>query len=551
MSSKILADRLREAIQGEVLFDSETLEKYSRDASLFKVRPQVVVFPKNEKDLERIVNFTLQNKKDFPNLSITARSAGTDMSGGAIGEGIVLDFTKHFSYQEVDLERLRAVVEPGVFYRDFEKITLPEHVSMPVYPASKGIAAFGGMIMNNCGSENSLRYGQMRDFVEKMDIVLANAKTYSFEKISMQQLESKKQQNDFEGEIYRRTFDLIDKNYDFIKSSKPKTTKNSSGYALWDVYDKEKGTFDMTQLFTGSQGTLGLMSSAKIRVVEMKEHKRLVTLFFKSWDDLPKTVNKLLPVGVQSMETFDDVTLKLGLRFMREIAKKVNTNYIKFLFKFWPEFIIGLKLGGLPKLIVLVEIAESSDLEADQKVKKVLDALKDSALHYRVIEDVEEAEKYWTMRRESFNLLREKVKDKQTAPFIDDVCVLPEHLPKFLPKLIKILDKFKIPVNIVGHAGDGNLHIIPLMNLNLKEERDKIVPASNEIYALVNQYKGTITAEHNDGIIRTPYVQQMFGEEMYKIFEQVKDIFDPNNIFNPGKKVRGSLQYMENHIVGK
>lgn len=551
MSSKVLADRLKEVIQGEVLSDAQTLEKYSRDASLFKVRPQVVVFPKNVSDLQRIINFIHQNKTDFPNLSITARSAGTDMSGGAIGEGIILDFTKYFNHQEVDLERLRAEVGPGVFYRDFEKITLPEHVSMPVYPASKGLAALGGMIMNNCGSENTLRYGQMRDFVEKLDMVLANGHEYTFKKLSMFELQTKMQQNDFEGEIYRKTFDLINSNYDLIQSSKPKTMKNSSGYALWDVYDKEKGTFDLTQLFTGSQGTLGIMSNAEIRVVELKEHKRLVTLFFKSWDDLPPAVNKLLPIGVQSMETFDDTTLKLGLRFMPEIAKKAKTNLIKFLLKFWPEFIIGIKLGGLPKLIVLVEIAEANEKDADAKAQQVVDALKGQSLHHRIIKDEEEAEKYWTMRRESFNLLRQKVKDKQTAPFVDDVCVLPEHLPKFLPKIIKILDKYKITVNITGHAGEGNLHIIPLMDLTKKTERDKIVPASNEIYKLVLEYGGTITAEHNDGIIRTPYVRQMFGDEVYKLFEQTKTIFDPNNIFNPGKKVGGSLQYMESHIVGK
>jgi len=551
MSSKVLADRLKEVVQGDVFADPQTLEKYSRDASLFKVRPQVVVFPKNISDLQRIVNFTQQNKRDFPNLSITARSAGTDMSGGAVGEGIILDFTKYFNHQEVDLELLRANVGPGVFYRDFEKITLPEHVSMPVYPASKGIAALGGMIMNNCGSENTLRYGQMRDFVEKLDMILSNGHEYTFKKISMKELQNKMQQNDFEGEIYRKTFELIDSNYDLIKSAKPKTMKNSSGYALWDVYDKEKGTFDLTQLFTGSQGTLGIMSNAEIRVVELKDHKRLVTLFFKSWDDLPSAVNKLLPIGVQSMETFDDTTLKLGLRFMPEIAKKSKTNLIKFILKFWPEFIIGIKLGGLPKLIVLIEIAEANEKDADAKAQQVIDALKGQSLHYRIIKDEEEAEKYWTMRRESFNLLRQKVKDKQTAPFVDDVCVLPEYLPKFLPKMIKILNKYKITVNITGHAGEGNLHIIPLMDLNKKSERDKIVPASNEIYKLVLEYGGTITAEHNDGIIRTPYVRQMFGDNVYKLFEQVKSIFDPNNIFNPGKKVGGSLQYMESHIVGK
>jgi len=551
MASSKLQDRLREVVHGEVLIDEQTLEQYSRDASLFKVRPKVVVKPKDAKDVEQIIRFVAANQKDFPGLAITGRAAGTCMSGGAVGEGIILDFTAHFNRENVDIANLKALVEPGVFYRDFERVTLPEHVSMPVYPASKGLAAFGGMIMNNCGSENSLRYGQMRNFVNRLKMVLANGHEYSFRKLNMDELQQKMQQSDFEGEVYRKTFELIDANYDVIKAAKPNVSKNSSGYALWDVYDKEAGTFDLTQLFTGSQGTLGLLTEAEIRLVETKEHQRLVTLFFNDWDTMPETVNELLPIGVQSMETFDDTTLKLGIKFMPEIAKKAGMNFFAFAMQFWPEAIIGLKIGGLPKLIVLVEIAEDSKKEADRKVAQVVEALKDNALHYRVITDMKEAEKFWIMRRESFNLLRQKVKNKQTVPFIEDFCVRPEVLPEFLPKLMKILKDNGIKANIAGHAAEGNLHIIPLMDLHKDTERDKIVRVANIVYDLIIEYKGTITAEHNDGIMRTPYVHKMFGDTIYKLFEKTKAIFDPHNIFNPGKKVGGTIEYLENHIVGK
>jgi FAD/FMN-containing dehydrogenase len=551
MASTNLQERLREIIHGEVLIDAPTLEQYSRDASLFKVRPQVVVKPKDTRDVEQLVRFVALNQPTFPGLAITGRAAGTCMSGGAVGEGIIVDFTAHFNHESVRLETLRATVEPGVFYRDFERVTLPEHVSMPVYPASKGLAAFGGMIMNNCGSENSLRYGQMRNFVTRLKMVLANGQEYSFRKLSMDELAQKKQQSDFEGEIYRKTFELIDANYDVIQAAKPNVSKNSSGYALWDVYDKAAGTFDLTQLFTGSQGTLGLLTEAEIRLVETKQHQRLVTLFFSSWDALPETVNELLPIGVQSMETFDDTTLKLGIQFMPEIAKKANMPFLKFLMQFWPEAMISLKLGGLPKLIVLVEIAEDSSEVADAKVAQVLEALKDNALHYRVISDVQEAEKFWIMRRESFNLLRQKVKNKQTVPFIEDFCVRTEVLPEFLPKLLAILKQYNIKANIAGHAGEGNLHIIPLMDLRDETERVKIVTVAKLVYDLIIEYKGTITAEHNDGIMRTPFVKQMFGAEVYGLFEKIKAIFDPHNIFNPGKKVGGTLEYLESHIVGK
>jgi len=206
---------------------------------------------------------------------------------------------------------------------------------------------------------------------------------------------------------------------------------------------------------------------------------------------------------------------------------------------------------GLPKVIILVQISENSEVVADRKAKEVINTLKDNKVYARIIKSEQEAEKFWVMRRESFNLLRNKVKDKQTAPFIDDFCVLPEKLPVVLPAILKILKDNKIPVNVVGHAGSGNLHIIPLMNLNDENERAKIAPVSTEVYDLVIKHGGTITAEHNDGIIRTPYVKQMFGEEMYNIFKEVKKIFDPKNIFNPGKKVGGTVAYMESHIVGR
>ncbi len=145
-------------------------------------------------------------------------------------------------------------------------------------------------------------------------------------------------------------------------------------------------------------------------------------------------------------------------------------------------------------------------------------------------------------------MLRKKVGNKRTAPFVDDFCVLPEKLPEFLPKFLAILKKYGIKANIAGHAGSGNLHVIPLMDLKIESERNKIQPCADEIYALVIEFGGTITAEHNDGLMRTPYVKKMFGLEVYGIFEEIKNIFDPNNIFNPGKKVGGSKEYSFSHM---
>ncbi len=544
----MIKDEVQKFFKGEIFDDEEALSFHSHDASLLEVKPSLVLYPRDTDDLKKIVAFVSREKSARPELSLTARSAGTDMTGGPLGESFILDFTPYFRGKVINPKTLTAVVEPGVFFRDFEVLTTPEKISLPIYPASKQLAALGGMIMNNCAGEKTLRYGQMRDFVEEIKMVLSDAKEYSFEKLNRVELDKKLSQQDFEGEIYRKMYKLVTENYDLIQSAAPKTSKNSSGYALWRVWNKKEDTFDLSQIFVGSQGTLGIFTEARLRLVKDTPAKKLVAVFFKSWDDLPAVVNTILPFGPESMEAFDDTTLKLGLRFMPEIARKIHQNLFRFALRFLPEALIGIEMLGLPKLIVLIELAEETESALYEKTVKVVRALRKFPVHLRVLSDGPDSEKYWVMRRESFNLLRQHVAGKQTAPFIDDFIVPPETMPEFLPKLLKILKDSGIKANIAGHAGNGNYHIIPLMDLSKESERAKIIPVAEKVYKLIIEYKGSITAEHNDGIVRTPFVEEMFGTPMYNLFKEVKRIFDPQNIFNPGKKVGGTLEYFKNHI---
>jgi FAD/FMN-containing dehydrogenase len=544
-------DRLKAHFRGEVLTDDATLTKYSRDASLFEVQPTAVLYPHNTADLQNVVNFVREEKSAHPELSITGRSAGTDMSGGAINESLIVDFTKYFKKCVVDRDGLEAVVEPGVFYRELDAVTRKDHISLPVFPASRDLAALGGMIMNNAAGEKTLRYGQTRDMVKELAMVLVDGKEYTFKKLTRPELESKLSQTDFEGGIYNKVYELVTKNWEVIKKFAPTTSKNSSGYALWRVWDPVQKTFDLSQLFVGSQGTLGLLTQAKMKLVKDAPYRRLIAVFCKDWLDLPAVVNAVLPLGPESMETFDDTTIKLGMRFMPAIARKVHQNIFSFALHFLPEALIGLQMLGLPKLVVLIELAEESSEAVITKAAAVTEKLKKFPVHARVLRDGPDADKYWVMRRESFNLLRQRVKGKKAAPFIDDFIIDPAKMPEFLPKLLAILHKAGIAANIAGHAGNGNYHIIPLMDIAKASERAKIVPVSKQVYDLIIEYGGSITAEHNDGIMRTPFVEQMFGAEMYQLFKQIKTIFDPQNIFNPGKKVGGTLEYLEQHLAKK
>jgi FAD/FMN-containing dehydrogenase len=168
-----------------------------------------------------------------------------------------------------------------------------------------------------------------------------------------------------------------------------------------------------------------------------------------------------------------------------------------------------------------------------------------------IAKDAGEADKYWRIRRESFNMLRKHVHGKRTAPFIDDIIVKPELLPEFLPKVQKEIDAYKLVYTVAGHAGNGNFHIIPLMDLNSPFSADTILELSKKIYTLVHDYKGSITAEHNDGIIRTPFLAQMYGDKIVELFRETKNIFDPQNIFNPGKKVGGTFDDIKRYIKKK
>jgi hypothetical protein len=237
------------------------------------------------------------------------------------------------------------------------------------------------------------------------------------------------------------------------------------------------------------------------------------------------------------------------LQYQVELAKKHGMEEVHILSGHLAETIVNFFSDGRKFGIKINHLTEPSPLGTAGCLKQLKNDIQKFNFKMRATKNFGEEEKYWTIRRESFNLLRKHVKGKRTAPFIDDVCVLPENLPEFLPKMRKILDETGILYTIAGHAGNGNFHIIPLMNLKDDHTRALIPILSEKIYNLVKEYNGSITAEHNDGIVRTPYLDKMYSSEILDLFQQTKYIFDPKNIFNPGKKVGGSIEYMVGHII--
>ncbi|MCL5016485.1 MAG: FAD-binding oxidoreductase [Patescibacteria group bacterium] len=544
-----LKDNLKKIIKGDVEDSALAISEYSHDASLFEVKPQVVVFPKDAEDIENLVKFVNEHKKDDPNLSLTGRSAGTDMSGGPLNSSIIVSFGRYFTkIGEVKNDSVQS--QPGVFYRDLEKETLKKDLIFPSYPASREICAVGGIVNNNSGGEKSLRYGKTENYVEQVDVVLSDGKLHTLKPLNRKELEEKMSSGGFEGELYSKMYKLISENYDLLQQAKPKVHKNSAGYYLWNVWDKEKDVFDLIKVFVGAQGTLGLLSDATLKLVSTEKYSRLVIIFLKNLDPLAKVINDVLPMSPESFEAYDDNTLKLAIKFFPSFAKLMGAkNLISIGFQFLPEFLMLLK-GGLPKLILQVEFVGNDEQEIDKKAEELKQKIV-SELHLqaKVARSDKDIKKYWLIRRESFNLLRNKIKDKHTAPFIDDIIVDPQKLDKFLPELTGLFKEYpSLIYTIAGHVGDGNFHVIPLMKIEDPNTKKIIEELGPKVYDLVLKYGGSITAEHNDGIIRSPYLKEMYGDKVYALFEETKKIFDPHNIFNPGKKVNSSMEYAMSHI---
>ncbi|MDB5259297.1 MAG: Oxidoreductase [Candidatus Taylorbacteria bacterium] len=535
-------DTMKSTFKGDIDYADKTLDFYSHDASLFEVRPQIVVYPKDSADVCALVKWVNENRAIHPGLSITARSGGTDMTGGSINTSIIMDFTRSMNaIGEITDET--GTVQPGCFYRNFEAATMKRKRYMPTYPASREICAVGGMVANNSGGEKSIKFGKTADHIRALKVVFNDGKEYSVTKMTVAELKAKASSGSYEGGLYQKLWDLVQKNYDAIKAAKPDVSKNSSGYYLWDVYDKSSDSFDLCRLIVGSQGTLGIITEITFELVPVMPHSNMLVAFLPDLSKLSLMINEILPFGPDSLESYDDYSMVLAFKFFFDFFKELGfVGAIKLGLRFIPDMWTVIASGRIPKLILMAEFTGESETEIKAKLVALNAQLKHFKYKTHITSSSEEAEKYWRVRRESFNLLRKHVHNKRTAPFIDDIIVKPEYLPEFLPRVTKLIDSYHLEYTIAGHPGNGNFHIIPLMDLHSAYSAQTILELSKKVYDLVHEYKGSISAEHNDGIIRTPYLLQMFGQEMVDVFRETKEIFDPNHIFNPGKKVGGTFE---------
>jgi FAD/FMN-containing dehydrogenase len=509
----------------------ETLVSYSRDASIFEVRPAGVLFPRSFEELAEAVRDVANRRLHGEDVSLTVRNAGTCMSGGSLSEGYVADVSVHLNrIGDVDVATNTVWVDGGTMHANLEDALAPQGLYFAPYTSSHRICGVGGMLGNNASGEKSVKYGPTSENVERVRVLLSDGETYEFGPLTPDQLEEKKRLDTFEGQLYRDITAMLDAHADAI-AKHPRVKKNAAGYALWELWNADRTVFNLGRLFIGAQGTLGIITEAKLKLVPLAPASRTILVPLGDVGDLAPVVQTMLRYAPDTCETFD--------RHTYERAREL-----------FPEHAARAHLAEGKHVIVFASYDRATQEEADIWAGQAKEALE--AMGYRVawLNDPADVESYLLIRRQSFKMLMEHP-DPQTRamPYLEDTIVPIRHYGEFIAATEAILSEYDMTYTYAGHIGDGSIRLIPLVNMEAPGAAERIMESAQRIYDLVFAFGGSISVDHNDGLIRTPFIGRMYGEEMNTLFVEVKNLLDPLGIFNPGKKVVGSRAYAQAHII--
>ena len=553
----IAEDMLRQAgFAGEVSSDKELLAKYSTDESIFSIRPQIVLQPKDADDVKIAVRVLGEQTKKFPSLSLTPRAAGTGLSGGSLTDSVVIDVVKHLN----QIEKVRksdagvtVTCEPGAMWKDVESELKKHDVYLPPFPASKDICTIGGAVANNSAGPDSLRYGHVADWVLSLEIVLHDGNSYEVKPLTFREYKKLASEKTALGKIAKEVFTLIEKNESIIKRAEPKTAKNSAGYSLWDVvstsvaeFKKGDGTFDLTRLIAGSQGTLGIVTSITMRAEPIAHDTELIAIPVFDLSSAGQVVVETLKFDPINVEVFDALTYDLALQNPNFFRTRLSgMDYYKCLLTMYTTYHVHFN-RQLPEFMLLVTVDEKGLEKADVSAEDVVRVLREQgAKQARLVRNPNEREMLWQIRRASYSLSKLKDPKKRPAAFLEDMTVPPQKLASFFTEIKRLLKKYNITAAVHGHGGNGHFHFYPLLDFTSRSTPDLIMKMSEEFFNTAIKYKGSLCGEHNDGIIRTPHLAKMFSKSALGLFEQVEHIFDPDDIFNPGKKVHPRFDIKE------
>jgi anaerobic glycerol-3-phosphate dehydrogenase C subunit len=515
---KIFAE-IKALIKGDVLCDELSRTIYSSAACLFQVKPLGIVLPRDREDVVRVVKYARAN-----NIPLIPRGGGTSRVGNELGEGIILDFSRYMNgLVEVNPEERWARVQPGITQGGLNALLKCHKLLFPVDPSTKEHCTFGGMIANNSSGPHAIKYGDTRDNVLSLEIVLSDGEILATEAIP------EGRTSGGAGAISRGVADVLRRYEKTLAEEKPFTIKNSSGYDLWHI--RKNGGIDLTPLLVGSEGTLGIITEAKVRLWPLPGNTLGGLIYFDSLDKVGTAVRKILELKPTMLEIIE--------RRILDLARQQKAELRPYL----PEGI---------EAMLFIEFEEKDEETLRAKFAETGQAMNagNLALDMKVARNKKDMEMLGKVRQISGPILNKAKGPKRPVAFVEDAAVHPTRLPQYIRGLREIFGRHEVEAGIYGHAGDGNMHLMVFLDLRLGEDVRKMLAIAEETYDLVLSLKGTISGEHGDGRLRTHYTRRQYPG-LYAAFEEIKQLFDPVNLFNPGIIVGGEVNPLAHHLKFK
>ena len=520
-----LADELKKIVTGEVRFDDYSRNIYSTDASIYRMTPSGVVIPRDADDVAATIEVCAKN-----NVSILPRGGGTSLSGQTVNTGVVIDFSKYMhNILEINAEEKWVKTQPGITIDELNRQLAHTRLHFTPDPSTSSRANVGGAMGNNSCGSHSIIYGKTVDQVQEMSVILSDGSNAVFKQLRGTALEQKMTAQGLEGNIYRNINQIAARAADEIETRFPKILRRVGGYNIDRISDQAE--LDLTQVMVGSEGTLAAVTDARLKLWHIPKARGLAVLHFNTLKHSMEATVALLELKPAAIE-------HIGELIISQARKSLG-------------FSRGLGfLQGNPSDILVVEVNGESNAEVRSKLERVGNTAKTATAAYTtsIVIDPIQQKQVWAMRQAGLGLMMNVEGDTKPMPFVEDTAVAPEKLPEYVERFDEIVTRNGTEAGYYGHASVGCLHIRPLVNLKRSQGIDRMYAIADEISDLVLEFGGSLSGEHGDGIVRGAWAEKMFGQKLVNRFREVKNLFDPNGIMNPGKvfdtpDMRSNLRY--------
>jgi hypothetical protein len=516
-------ETLHNTLSGDVLYDNLHKTLYATDASVYRKIPLAVAFPKDDSDIKILIDFALKN-----NITLIPRTAGTSLAGQCVGDGIVVDVSKHFtSILEFDEQAKTIKLEPGIVRDSLNVFLKPYGLFFGPNTSTSNRCMIGGMVGNNSSGSTSIKYGVTRNKVLAIDAILSDGSTATFQEITSKEFINKTKENSLEGKIYRFIYSELSSAavQQEIKKEFPKETihRRCTGYAVdeflkSDLFGGTEPTINIAKLLAGSEGTLAFSIAITLQLDDVAPKESImVCAHFKSINESLKATLTAMNHNLYNCELMDKTILDCT-KNNRELAKN----------RFF--------LQGDPEAVLMLEVAANTLPEAELLADNLVADLKkyNFGYHYPKVYGLDIAKVHY-LRKAGLGALGNMVGDMKAVACIEDTAVALEDLPDYIEEFTKIMTKYQQNAVYYAHAGAGELHLRPILNLKKSEDVVLFRKITTETAKLVKKYQGSFSGEHGDGIVRAEFIPLMIGENNYQLLRRIKKAFDPNNVFNKGK----------------